>query len=121
MKVKIFGIESKSKRGFEKSNMHVVIIIELTTIVSPIIAFEFKLVPIFFHMDSNREIKSSLQSWSLATISFIIVGVKGGRNNKGENQLLIVDGKGEFDQDLLALRNNFKIQYEQLLEAYHGG
>jgi hypothetical protein len=33
-KVKIFGIESKSKRGFEKGDMHVVITIELMTIVS---------------------------------------------------------------------------------------
>jgi hypothetical protein len=30
--------------------MHVVIIIELTTIVSSIIVFEPKLVPMFFHM-----------------------------------------------------------------------
>jgi hypothetical protein len=34
MKVKNFGIESKFKRGFEKGNMHVIIIIELTTIMS---------------------------------------------------------------------------------------
>jgi len=35
--------------------------------------------------------------------------------------LLIVDGKGEFDQDVFALGNNFRIQYEQLLKAYNGG
>jgi len=74
----------------------------------------------FFHMDSIREIRSSLQSWSLTTISFIIVGVKGGRNNKGENQLLIADGKGEFDKDVFILGNNCKIEYEQLLEVYNG-
>jgi len=34
MRVKIFGIESKFKRGFEKGNMRAIIIIELTTIVS---------------------------------------------------------------------------------------
>ncbi len=34
---------------------------------------------------------------------------------------MIVNGKGEFDQDVLALGNNFKIQYEQLLKAYNGG
>jgi hypothetical protein len=32
-KVGNFGIESKSKRGFEKGDMHVVITIELPTIV----------------------------------------------------------------------------------------
>jgi hypothetical protein len=31
---------------------------------------------------------------------------------------LIGNGKGEFDQDVFVLGNNFKIQYEQLLEAY---
>jgi hypothetical protein len=121
MRVKNFSIESRFKRGFEKGNMHAIIIIELMTIVSSITIFELKLVPMFFHMDSIREIRSSLQSWSLATISFIIVGVKGGRNNKGENQLLIADGKGEFDQDVIILGNNFKIEYEQLLEIYNGG
>ncbi len=85
----------------------------MTTIVSPITAFEFKLVLMFFHIDSIREIRSYLQSWSLVTISFIIVGGKGGRNNKGENQLLIANGIGEFDQDVLVLGNNFKIKYDQ--------
>jgi hypothetical protein len=40
IKVENFGIESKFKKRFEKGDMHVVIIIELTTIVSSIIAFE---------------------------------------------------------------------------------
>jgi hypothetical protein len=40
--------------------MHVVIIIELMTIVLSIIVFEPKLVPMFFHMDSIREFKSFL-------------------------------------------------------------
>jgi hypothetical protein len=54
-KVENFSIESKSKRGFEKGDMHVVIIIESTTIVSSIIAFQLELIPMFFHMDSIRE------------------------------------------------------------------
>ncbi len=57
MRVKIFDIESKSKRGFEKGNMHVISTIGSTTILSPIIVFEFKLVPIFLHMDSIRKIE----------------------------------------------------------------
>jgi hypothetical protein len=40
VKVKVFNIESKFKRGFEKDDMHVVIIVESMTIVSPIIVFE---------------------------------------------------------------------------------
>jgi hypothetical protein len=34
---------------------------------------------------------------------------------------LIINGEGEFGQDVLVLGNNFKIEYEQLLEAYNGG
>jgi hypothetical protein len=97
--------------------MHVVITIELMTIVLSINIFEPKLVPMFFHMDSIREFKSFFQCWNYV----IIVGVKGGRDNKGERQLLIVNGEGEFDQDIIALGNNFKIEYEQLLETYNGG
>jgi len=51
VKVKFFGIESKSKKGFEKVDMHVVITIESTAIVSSIPAFQLELLPMFFHMD----------------------------------------------------------------------
>ncbi len=37
IRVENFGIESKSKRGFEKGDMHVVITIESTTIISLIL------------------------------------------------------------------------------------
>ncbi len=91
VKVKFFGIESKSKRGFEQGDMHVVITIELMTIMSPIIAFELEFVPMSFHMDSIGEFKRSSN-----IIALIVVGVRGRRNNKGEKQLLIVDEDGEF-------------------------
>jgi hypothetical protein len=72
-------------------------------------------------MDSIREVKSSFQCWSYVTIVVIIVGVRGGRDSKGERQLLIVDGEGEFEQNVLILGNNFKTYNEQLFEAYNGG
>jgi hypothetical protein len=65
MKVEIFGIESKSKKGFEKKDMHIVIIIESTTIMSSIPTFQPKLVPMFFHMDSIRKFTSYIQSGGL--------------------------------------------------------
>jgi len=34
---------------------------------------------------------------------------------------LIVDGEGEFDWDVFVLGNDFKVEYEQLLETYNGG
>jgi hypothetical protein len=57
VKVENFGIESNFQRGFEKGDMHVVITIELMTIMSPITIFELKLVPMFFHMDSIKNSK----------------------------------------------------------------
>ena len=59
MKVENFGIESKSKKAFEKNDMHVVITVELMIIVLSITVFELKLIPMFFHMDSIREFKNS--------------------------------------------------------------
>jgi hypothetical protein len=58
VRVEFFCIESKSKKGFEKGDMHVIITIELITIVSLIPAFQPKLIPMFFHMDFIRKFKS---------------------------------------------------------------
>jgi len=55
MRVIFFDIESKFKWGFQKGDMHIVITIELTTIVSSISNFHPKLIPTFFHIDSIRE------------------------------------------------------------------
>ncbi len=121
VKVENFGIKSKSKRGFEKGDMHVVITIESTIIVSSIPTFQLELIPIFFHMDSIRKFRSCIQSWRSITIAIIVTDLKGIKDSKGEKQLLIVDGEGEFDQDVLILGNNLRIKYEQLLESYNGG
>ncbi len=77
VRVNFFGIKSKFKRGFKKYDMHVVIIIESITIVSSILAFQPKLIPMFFHMDSIKEFRSFIQSWRSVTIDVIIIGVKG--------------------------------------------
>ncbi len=55
VKVENFSTESKSKRGFEKGDMHVVITIELITIVSSTPTFQPELISMFFHMDSIRK------------------------------------------------------------------
>jgi hypothetical protein len=34
---------------------------------------------------------------------------------------MIINGEGDFDQDVLTMGNNFKLEYEQLLEAYNRG
>ncbi len=35
--------------------------------------------------------------------------------------MLIVDGDGEFDQNVFALGNNSRVEYDQLLKAYNEG
>jgi hypothetical protein len=47
--------KAKSKRGFEKGDMHVIITIESITILSLILAFQPELIPMFFRMDSMKE------------------------------------------------------------------
>jgi len=70
-------------------------------------------------MDSLRESKNFIQSWRSTTIVVIIISVKGVGDNKGEKKLLIVNGKCEFDQNVLTIGNNYKTKYEQLLKAYN--
>jgi hypothetical protein len=59
VKVENFDLESKFKKGFEKCDMHVVITIELMTILLLIIAFEYELIPMFPHGFHKRIQKSS--------------------------------------------------------------
>jgi hypothetical protein len=51
VKVEIFIIELKFKRGFENCDMHVIITIESMTIMLSIVLFEPELVPMFFHIN----------------------------------------------------------------------
>jgi hypothetical protein len=82
MNVENFGIESKSKRGFEKKHMHVVITIESTTIVSSIRALQLKLVLMFFHMDLIIKFQNFIHSWRSTTIAKIVIGARGIGDNK---------------------------------------
>jgi hypothetical protein len=75
----------------------------------------------FFHIDSIREFRNSIQNWRSTTIAIIVIGVREVGDSKGEKKLLIANGGGEFDQHVLALSNNFRTEYEQFLEAYNGG
>jgi len=79
-----FFLHWVSKKGFEKIDMHVIITIKSTTIVSSILAFQPDLIPMFFHMNSVRESRSSIYSWRSITIVVIIVGLMGIGDNKGE-------------------------------------
>jgi hypothetical protein len=56
-------------------------------------------------MDSIIILKRFVQSWKYATIFVIIIGVRGVGDSKIKKQLLIANGKGEFDQDVFALGN----------------
>jgi DNA integrity scanning protein DisA with diadenylate cyclase activity len=92
--VNFFDILSKSKRGFEKGDMHIVITIESTPIVSLISNFHPKSIPMYFHVDSIREFRNYVQSWNFISIVIYFTSVREGKNKKGEKQLMIVDGKG---------------------------
>jgi hypothetical protein len=75
VKVENFGVESNSKRGFEKGDMHIVITIESTTIVSSILTFQLELIFMLIHIDSISKFKCYIQNWRSTTIIVIIIGV----------------------------------------------
>jgi uncharacterized protein YjlB len=54
----------------------------------------------FFHTYSITELWNYVQSWNFASIAIFVTGVKKKGYNRCEKQLMIVDGKGEFDQDI---------------------
>ncbi len=95
---KFFGIEARSQTEFEKGDMLIILIVESTTIVLSIIAFELVLIPMFFHFDSFKKFRSrSLQSKFSTTIIVVIVPTIRGVKSSHERQFMIVDGEGQFD------------------------
>jgi hypothetical protein len=67
----------------------------------------------------NSEVLFRVGSWRCTTIIVVIISVREVGDNKGEKQLLITNGKGEFEQDVCVLGNNFRTKYEQFLEVYN--
>lgn len=86
---------------FEKYDMHIVLVVQLAIVLSPSSSFEL-------------EFKGSSQTWAHATFLVIIIVVRCSIGSNGEKQLLIADGEGEFDQDVLSMGTNFMSKYESL-------
>jgi len=61
------------------------------TIVFLIPSFELGLVMMFFHIDSIRGFKTSFYTWVFATLFVMVLVVRGGGDNKGEEKLLIIN------------------------------
>jgi undecaprenyl pyrophosphate phosphatase UppP len=118
VKVEIFGVESKSKRGFEKGGMHLVITIDLITIVSSILAFQRKLIPMFSHMDSIKKFKNYIRNWRSTIIVIMIIGVRGIRDKKHEKKLLIINVEGEFN--VLTICHNPSLKLVTKAKVYKG-
>lgn len=54
--------------------------------------------------------------FSTTIIVIIVTAIKGGKSSH-EGWFLIVDGESQFDQIVLIFSNQFKIEYDQLVEA----
>ncbi len=80
----------------------------------------------FFHMDSIKEFKKSIQSWRFVTIAIIIIGVRGVGDSKAEKQLLIAMGKVNLTKTFSILEiiskhnmNNFlRCTMEAIVESF---
>jgi len=53
----VFGIKSKSNQGFDKCNMHIVTIVESTTIVLLILSFNLNWFLYFFKLIPSRNLE----------------------------------------------------------------
>jgi len=58
----------------------------------------------------------SKQATCNRTIVVIVIVVKGRGESNHERQLMVVNGEGEFDQDVLVFGNLFNTKYDQLVE-----
>ncbi len=78
----------------------------------------------FFHINSIREFITLVQSWAFVTLAIIVIAIRGERINKGENQWLIIDGKEEFDKEVLPwatiLENNMNNFLKYKMEVNQG-
>jgi hypothetical protein len=77
-------------------------------------------------MDSISEFKTSLQSWTFATISLIVTRGSGGEDNKCEKKLMFTTWGGEEggrEENLIRCfvrRNIFRKKNDQLKDSYNG-
>jgi hypothetical protein len=89
-----FGHKIKIHQGFDKCDMHIVTIVESTTIVLSIFSFQLELVPLFFQIDSIKKFRNYIQNWNFVGITIVVINVKGIQDNKGEKQLMFGNGEG---------------------------
>ncbi len=94
--------------------MHVVIIVELVTIVSSILDSNIN-CNFFFHMNSI------LHKFYLKLLLFLSSLLMYREEEIGKvKKFDDCRWKGKFDQYVFAMGNNFKTKYEQFLEVYNG-
>jgi hypothetical protein len=92
--------------------MLIIFMVESTTIVSSITTFEPALIPMFSILIFSKILNPSHCSPSFPPLLLLslFTTIRDGKS-KHEKQLMIADGEGEFNQDVLVFGNQFRIEY----------
>ncbi|KAG0595196.1 hypothetical protein M758_UG148100 [Ceratodon purpureus] len=124
IRVENFGVAKKSAKSHEKGDLMFVLKVMSSTIVSLIEPIPHGFVPEFYHTDTVAEFRArSHEVWASATIAMCVIEVWGSFAGKygGLYQVVVADGIKEGDYDILAFSDQFKLEYEQIVEAFNNG
>ena len=118
MRLENFGVKRKHPDGFQNGDMPFAILVLQNTHVVVLPPFEPELFPIFYTETCIRDFKKrSHESFSLATLSAIVIGVRGhynSANNDDYCQVIVVDGIGEDDHDTVGFTQAFHEEYTKI-------
>lgn len=124
IRVENFGVSKKSKKGHEKGDLLLVLKAMTSTIVTLLEPIPLGFKPEFYHTDSIDEYRSrSHESWACATIAVCVIELRDTYVGKYGSlfQVVVADGCSEKDHDVLAFTDQFRAEYEQVVEAFRNG
>ena len=125
MRVENFGVKRKYPGGFQKGDMPFAILVLQNTHVVVLPPFEATLFPIFYTKTCIRDLKKrSHESFSMATLSAIVIGVRGhykSANNDDYCQVIVADRIGKEDHDTVGFTQAFHEQYTKIKTGFENG
>jgi hypothetical protein len=124
IRVENFGVVKKSAKSHEKGDLMYVLKVMSSTVVSLVEPTPLGFIPEFYHTDSISEFRArSHEVWASGTIAVCVIEVRGSFAGKYGSlyQVVVADGIKDGDYDVLAFSDQFKIEYEQVVDAFNNG
>lgn len=124
IRVENFGVSKKSRKAHEKGDLLFVLKAMTSTIVTMLEPAPVGFKPEFYHTDTIDEFRSrSHESWACATIAVCVIELRDTYVGKYGTlyQVVVADGCSDKDYDVLAFTDQFKSEYEQVVDAFANG